>query len=62
MGRNKKGTQESQNVKGSMNSGVGRKFRTVLRKFHTLLRNAQSSNFFCSSSTLSFLLIYDLQS
>ena len=37
MGRNKKGIQESQNVKGSMNSGVGRNFRTVVRNSLLLL-------------------------
>ena len=33
MGRNKKGIQESQNVKGSMNGGAGRNFRTMVLNF-----------------------------
>ena len=47
MGRNQKGIHESQNVKGSMNSGAGRKFRTSA-KF-------SASSF--SASAPSFLLI-----
>ena len=34
MGRNQKGTQESQNVKGSMHSGVGNKFCTSAEFLH----------------------------
>ena len=54
MGRNKKGIQESQNVKGSMNSGAGRKFRTSAKFSHCGAKFSASS---FSASASSFLLI-----
>ena len=56
MGRNQKGIQESQNVKGSMNSSAERKFciRTSA-KFFAFSFSASALSF--SASASSFLLI-----
>ena len=61
MGRNQKGIQESQNVKGSMNSGTGRKFRTSVKfrtnaKFSAPSFSASAPSFFASAPFLLILI------
>ena len=56
MGRNKKGTQESKNVKGSMNSAQEKQFRTSAKFLHHGVKFSHYGAKF-SASLLSLLLL-----
>ena len=67
MGRNQKGIQESQNVKGSMNSGAGRKFRKSAKfshhgtKFSASSFSASAPSFSASAPSFLLILIYNVE-